>query len=906
MKKILIGSLVGIVGLILIASLVLEFLNWNQFKPLITSEVEKATGRQLQIEGDLKVRLLPSPKLIVHKVKLSNMPGAHSPEMVKLERLKVGINLMPLLSKRLKITKIVLDTPVIHLEKIRGKGNWELSLKKEKTSSSDASSQTETSSQANKQDLQIGIDHAEIINGTVVYQEGKSVTRLDAINLTLQMETVQGPYELEGGFKYGDQPYEVELETGKPQGSILKEIDFKIQEKRGSLVFKGDADMDQLTAKGQLEAQLRLEKDIKIGGHVEASQKILKISQATLQYGETHGKGTVMVAFQPQIKVMADLKNLPGKTSLLLNAQAFSEGYKGTVSLKSTRLDQLGKAFNISAQSLTQASPSTITTAFQVSEDFKKVALSHLKMTLNKADCAGNITYRSLKKGFDVTTDLRTSNLKHLLQIGGVKFDHPIGGVQVQGRISGNLAKMSIDQKISALSGVVTIKGEISNPVANLSYGLQLAGQQLNISPLVQGGKKALPRLTFRTKAVGSASKIALSGLDLRLSDLHAHGNLAYHMGKRPKLTGSLTIPQGNLMHLIGGVEATTSKKGFASRAAPSPTSQSGKSSNQSRWSQNPLDLKAFKSVDVDLSIQSKDLSVGKLPLKQASLSLNLDQGKFSIKKTAKMAGGNLTVHMTGQISNTINATTKVKVENANLRILSESLADYKDLEGRVYLNLKTQTQGKSEYELVSNLSGQGDMRTEKSILKGWDFKKFGSSISSLQGLTRALTIDILMDRLKGKDKKTPFVLTGKTVITNGGANLDLDLNGQGIKGTGKGVVNLPRWYIDSKAEITLVELNNLLLPAHMKGPLDKPSYGIQSGKLMQYVYQNFLQNTVKETLKMGTDPLKAILGLGKNKQKTPQQGQPTPQKQTPSQQNNNPAKGVEKAIGNILNNIFR
>ena len=49
-------------------------------------------------------------------VSIANAPGARHPQMVEVESVVVGAKLMPLLSRRLEITEVLLQNPVIHLE----------------------------------------------------------------------------------------------------------------------------------------------------------------------------------------------------------------------------------------------------------------------------------------------------------------------------------------------------------------------------------------------------------------------------------------------------------------------------------------------------------------------------------------------------------------------------------------------------------------------------------------------------------------------------------------------------------------------------------------------------------------------------------------------------------------------
>jgi uncharacterized protein involved in outer membrane biogenesis len=118
----------GIVVLLVVAVLVgPSFVNWNQYKPQIAAEVEKATGRTLSIDGDLSLSVLPAPTLTAEGVRFANVEGGSGPDMMTLDALDVRVAFMPLLSGDIQVTSVTLVSPTILLEKLAdGSANWEI------------------------------------------------------------------------------------------------------------------------------------------------------------------------------------------------------------------------------------------------------------------------------------------------------------------------------------------------------------------------------------------------------------------------------------------------------------------------------------------------------------------------------------------------------------------------------------------------------------------------------------------------------------------------------------------------------------------------------------------------------------------------------------------------------------
>src|SRR5215468_2292595 len=126
LKKLLIG--VGVIVLVLVVAVAVgpRLVDWNAYKPRVAAAVRDATGRDLAIDGDVSLSLLPSPTLSVEGVRFANLPGGSSPDMARLRSLDVRVALMPLLGGRIQVTRVTLVDPVILLERLPdGRANWQ-------------------------------------------------------------------------------------------------------------------------------------------------------------------------------------------------------------------------------------------------------------------------------------------------------------------------------------------------------------------------------------------------------------------------------------------------------------------------------------------------------------------------------------------------------------------------------------------------------------------------------------------------------------------------------------------------------------------------------------------------------------------------------------------------------------
>ncbi|MGH6915859.1 MAG: AsmA family protein, partial [Geminicoccales bacterium] len=123
--------LIGLGALVVLAIAAIldgpSFVDWNSYKPEIAARVKAATGRDLAIEGDISLSVLPSPTLAVEGVRFANIEGGSAPDMATLDSLEVHVALMSLLHGKIEVASVSLVRPTILLETLPdGRANWQI------------------------------------------------------------------------------------------------------------------------------------------------------------------------------------------------------------------------------------------------------------------------------------------------------------------------------------------------------------------------------------------------------------------------------------------------------------------------------------------------------------------------------------------------------------------------------------------------------------------------------------------------------------------------------------------------------------------------------------------------------------------------------------------------------------
>jgi AsmA protein len=116
----------GLVALLLLAGVaVFLFVDPNDHKERISAAVQKATGRELSLPGELKLSIFPWLAIETGAATLGNPPGFGDEPFLSLERAKLSVKLMPLLRKQLEVGRIEIDGLDLRLrQNAEGKGNW--------------------------------------------------------------------------------------------------------------------------------------------------------------------------------------------------------------------------------------------------------------------------------------------------------------------------------------------------------------------------------------------------------------------------------------------------------------------------------------------------------------------------------------------------------------------------------------------------------------------------------------------------------------------------------------------------------------------------------------------------------------------------------------------------------------
>ncbi|HUL07072.1 MAG TPA: AsmA family protein [Candidatus Acidoferrum sp.] len=349
MKKILIG--IGVLLVLLVVAVLVgpSFFDWNRYKGEITAKAREATGRDLNIDGDISLSILWTPTLSVKKVRFANIAGGSAPDMATLESLDVRLAFAPLdwIGGKFQVQRIDLEQPTILLERLAdGRANWQLERPGSTGSAGGAGGGPD-----------IRLDDIRIAHGTLIYRDAKSGAeqKIESLNAELGATSLRGPFRAGGNLSFQGVPVMFKLDAGALGDAAPAQIAAEIGLAKTDTTFKFSgtvASAPELAVKGRLDLSTRnlaltldslvpgtsaglpvaTDKPFQIAGDVGYSAGAGEIQNLTVALDETTATGSVK--FTPGTPAKAEAKLGLNRLDLdkLLASMAASAPGGGTAS----------------------------------------------------------------------------------------------------------------------------------------------------------------------------------------------------------------------------------------------------------------------------------------------------------------------------------------------------------------------------------------------------------------------------------------------------------------------------------------------------------------------------------------------------------------------------------------------
>lgn len=345
-------KLVSLVVVLVIAALIaIPFVvDPNDYKQQISDQVEKATGRQLTLQGDIGLSVFPWIALELGPLSLSNAKGFTADQFAKVEAAEIRIKLMPLLQKKLEMDTVILDGLELNLEKNKaGMTNWADLTGSDKNTASKPADMAKTDDNAAPALAAITIAGVQLTNANILWSDASTgqTVRLEKFNLNTDPLSPGKPTAVDMDFS---------LVSSKPQAKVDVALDSKVMVDVASQQYV----LSDLTLKTQAEGkELPFSTaDIELSGDVNADmiKQLVAINDLVLAAKVSKDQQTIDTKLSTNVTTnlsnqQTQLKsvnmsatitdpNLPsGKAEVKLSADIAADMKQQTLSLSALALE---------------------------------------------------------------------------------------------------------------------------------------------------------------------------------------------------------------------------------------------------------------------------------------------------------------------------------------------------------------------------------------------------------------------------------------------------------------------------------------------------------------------------------------------------------------------------------------
>ncbi|MEM9739961.1 MAG: AsmA family protein [Pseudomonadota bacterium] len=386
MKRIYIIAGAGL-GLILLGAMFVPFIIPNDvYKQQIEQAATSALGRNVSVQGTVRLSVFPQISATVDGVTVANPDGFSRENMVEAGRLRGVVRWTPLLSGKVEVAEITfVDADVMLERREDGAVNWEFT-----NGASEPEPEPEESGGSGV-GFDAGIDTARLQNATLVYADAVSGAEyaLSELDLSASLQALDAPLSAELTGLFQGTRFDVDLDLDAPQ-SLLDgapaSVALALDTEGGGVSYTGTAAMtDSINLDGafsvdgrnltqlatlagvdipiNLAALGRLSATGQVSGPVEAAR--VQFDNLSLGGSGLSGRysGDVLLGDQIGLEGRLDVESgnlggwlgdlgleLPGSISVLerLDVQTRLSGPVETLSLQDTTLSHQGRLLDAS------------------------------------------------------------------------------------------------------------------------------------------------------------------------------------------------------------------------------------------------------------------------------------------------------------------------------------------------------------------------------------------------------------------------------------------------------------------------------------------------------------------------------------------------------------------------------
>ncbi|MFQ6017206.1 MAG: AsmA family protein [Kiloniellaceae bacterium] len=451
----------------------------------------------------------------------------------------------------------------------------------------------------------------------------------------------------------------------------------------------------------------------------------------------------------------------------------------------------------------------------------------------SSAGLSGTLTDLAGRPVVEGSVDLMVADPVRLAKLANLESDvlSRIGAVDLTGSVKGSAEQVAFDAKAAALGGHFNLTGTIRPVAQPLAFDMTLKAEHPDVARLLRTLAAGLARgpdlggLDLRARIKGTPQRIRVTGLAGNLGPVELSGSLGAALsGPKPAIELDLStgaFPVGALLAPAAAGKGSADTSGAGGK--PDPSAARGE-----RWSPKPIDLSVLNAVNAEVKLKFRALLFGKLRLDDAAIDATLTDGVVELRKlSGTLYDGALSVVGKVEVRDGLEAGLAVTAIEVRLGQLLRAAAETDRVSGPLNLSASLTTRGTSAADLISALSGKGDLsgtldvrarKEEQAAAALLDI--LGRKIREIRGVTD--TTNALFNAFAG----APAALTGTFTVERGVVETtDMRIDGRQAVALTRGTADLPAWVLETRTDVYREpDPDTSYLWVELHGPLDDPN----------------------------------------------------------------------------------
>jgi len=645
---------IGLFGALVITP---NFVNWNEYRDTIAKHVYTTTGHNIEIRGDIKLEILPSPKLLINAVHVANIEGAITSDTLTVKTIEARMALLPLLGRQLKINTINLVEPVLNIEILMdGRNNitvetppisnTELSdVKDLKTVSPGPEFSKSLFDELEINLSSLSIDNLYVKNGFISYRNNArgQVEKVKNLNGSFSLASSLGPMESSGSAIIRGVPINYSVATSSIMRDRTLPFNFLLKSTQGDTNLRFSGALTQIDSSPNIKGKLNFN-----------SKNLAKLVSSF--EGASYPPDGLNETFSVITSVVASTKG--GVFSKIIANLGNTQG-TGKISFKSGEKTDLNIEFAVNKLDidlLLKSKPAEGTpNETRANNQPKKLIQNNISRNDNAAlsNLIGPlVSLKSISKDINAHLDMSVASIIYnkavtrQVKINVDLEDQEIIISQVSALLPGStdigLQGMIIDGPKSQRP---IFDGTVDLTTNNFRKLLNWAGVNL---PRVPSDR--LRKLTVGGKIKVDARKLLFNDISAQIDGTRINGKAAVTLDERILFDINLAISKLNLDgYLKGKLPKKIKSKKFSGKLENPVPKDNTAIQTESKIISDSSSI--FKRFDANINIKLSELVFKSLPITNLTLNAKLNKSRLAIVKfhVANVAG--LSTNLSGNIT---------------------------------------------------------------------------------------------------------------------------------------------------------------------------------------------------------------------------------------------------------------